>query len=58
MFFDLGLKAGVVDLPLSVDVPKSIAAILLLFAEHLLHFILHPAVFVHRVLNGDQPIAY
>lgn len=58
MFFDLGLKAGVVDLPLSVDVPKSIAAILLLLAQHLLHLVLHPPVFVHRVLDGDQPIAY
>lgn len=58
MFLDLGLKAGVVDLPLSVDVPKSIAVILLLFAQHLLHLVLHPPVFVHRILNGDQPIAY
>lgn len=58
MFLDLGLKAGVVDLPLSVDVPKSIAAILFLLAQHLLHLVLHPPVFVHRVFDRDQPIAY
>ena len=58
MFFDFGLKAGVVDLPLAIDVPESIGAVLLLFAEHFLHLVLHPAVFVHGVLDGDQPIAY
>lgn len=58
MFFDLGLKARVVDISFPVDVPESVAAILFLFVEHLLHLVLHPPVFIHGVFDGDQPVAY
>lgn len=58
MFFDLGLKPRVVDLSFSIDIPKSIAAILLLFVEDVLHLVLHPSVFVHGIFDGDQSIAY